>query len=732
MQSGYSQSPHPAPHPANGKRPGTDDGVINLGEVMGVLWRRSWIVLGTTALTTAAGGLYGLFNPTYRNSFQVLTKPATVETRVVTSLTQSVDAKSAPAVTGETRGFDETKLRLLTSQQVLEPVAAQLKAQYPDLFYWKIAEGIQVKPVTGTDIFEVIYQNPKPDVVKAVTPLLGESYLKYSLQDRKSDVDQGIKFIDGQLPELKQRVSGLQGQLQRFRQENQLFDPESQSREIADQISTFRKQRIENQVLLDQAKGRLGSLQSENAAVVSGETKAALILGESARYQSILSEIAKVDAQLAAEGSIFQEESENIKILRDQRAKLLPLLFKESQRLEDEASNKVNDLETRNGSLINKEDQLSVRMKNLSQYARQYTDIQRELQIATENLNQFLAKRSTLDIDSGQRQTPWQLLTPTTLEPSKAGLGIPLLLGGLGGLLLGSGLALLTDRARNVFYRSGDLKKTGGLPLLGTIPYNQQLSKSAGQSLTQTAMNGATNGGKFKQFGMMPFIESLRSLYTNIRLSNSDFPLRSITISSPTPQDGKSMLVASLAQVVAAMGQRVLVVDAELRRPQLHHRLGVQSGPGLSDLLAGSGPIGNPMGKPIGSVIQRSPLAATLDVLTAGTIPADPMGLLSSSAMQQLMAQFETEYDFVIYDTPPLGGFSDACVVAAHTGGLLLVTRLGRTDRTAYENVLEGLGMLPTRVLGVVANDSRQTMNQGLYAAYYTPPPPPLAQADRR
>jgi polysaccharide biosynthesis transport protein len=724
MQSGYPQSPDGAP----GKRPVTspDDGVINLGEVVGVLWRRAWIVLGTTALTTAAGGLYGISHPTFRTSFQMLTKPATVETRVVTSLSQSLDAKSGATVTGDTRGFDETKLRLLTSQQVLEPVADRLKAQHPDLPYWKIAAGIQVKPVPGTDIFEVTYENPQRDVVAAVTPLLGESYLKYSLQERKSDVDQGIKFIDGQLPELKQRVSLLQGQMQRFRQENQLFDPESQSREISDQVSTFRKQRIENQVLLDQAKARFGGLQAENATAKTGEAKASLILGESPRYQSILSEIAKVDAQLAADGSLFQEDSENIKILRDQRAKLLPLLFQESQRLEDEASNKVNDLETRNASLINKEDQLSVRMKNLSQYARQYTDIQRELTIATDNLNQFLAKRSTLDIDSGQRQTPWQLLTPTNAEPQKAGPTVPLLIGGLVGLLLGTGLALLADRARNVFYRSDDLKKTAGLPLLGTIPYNQQLAKSAAQSLTQAAFSG----GKFKPFGMMPFIESLRSLYTNIRLSNSHFPIRSITISSPTPQDGKSMLVASLAQVVAAMGQRVLVVDTELRRPQLHHRLGVQSGPGLTDLLAGSGSLSNGLGAGLGNVIQRSPLAATLDVLTAGAIPADPMGLLSSVAMQQLMAQFEAEYDFVIYDTPPLGGFSDACVIAAHTGGLLLVTRLGRTNRTAYESVLEGLRMLPTKVLGVVANDSRQVINQGLYAAYYTPPP--LAQAARR
>jgi polysaccharide biosynthesis transport protein len=93
-----------------------------------------------------------------------------------------------------------------------------------------------------------------------------------------------------------------------------------------------------------------------------------------------------------------------------------------------------------------------------------------------------------------------------------------------------------------------------------------------------------------------------------------------------------------------------------------------------------------------------------------------------------LMEQFESQFDLVIYDTPPLGGFSDAHLVASKTDGLLLVARIEGTDRDGLERVLEGLRMLPTKVLGIVANDSRQSHNHGIYSAYYNAPPVPSQQ----
>jgi polysaccharide biosynthesis transport protein len=689
-----------------------DNDLLNFGDILSALGRRAWILAGTTLIGATAAGLLAKANPVYRSSFQMLTKPATVETKLITSLPQSLDGNKGGSTETTTKGIDETKLKLLFTEKAMQPAMAKLKAKYPTLEYWMLHKGLEIKPLPSTDILAVTYSDPDSQKVKDVLSALAEGYRDYSLEDRQSDVRQGVKFIDAQLPELQAKVSQLQNRLQAYRQQNQFFDPESQSKEIGDQVGTFRKQLVENEVLLDQAKARYSELQGENGTGL-GEQKSALALTESPRYQKLLEQLNLIDNQLAEKRSIYQDDHEEVKVLVDQRAQVVPLLEIEARRVQGEAASKVRDLMARNESLIQKDSELGDRTRNLSQLARQYTDIQRELQIATENLNQFLAKRSTLNIDAGQQLPPWQVISPAT-DPKPGSLPMNLILGGLAGLTLGTILALLVDRMNNVFYSTEELKKASRMPMLGSISHNQEIGSAQPASLAQVAFSV----GKVRRYGNLPFLESLCSLQTNLRLLNADQPVRSIAISSATPQDGKTTIAAYLAQVASAMGQRILLVDAEMRRPQLHNRLNIQNTRGLSDLLVSNADSSE--------YIQKSPLGDNLYILTAGQLPPDPVSLLSSVRMQQLMEQFESQFDLVIYDTPPLGGFSDAHLVASKTDGLLLVARVGSTDRDALERVLEGLRMLPTKVLGIVANDSKQSHNHGIYAAYYNAPNPTL------
>ncbi len=717
METGYppqsNSSKRPMWPPMSQPAASDDNELLNFGDIMSALGRRAWILIGTTLIGTTAAGFLAKANPVYRSSFQMLTKPATVETKLITSLPQSLDGNKGGSTEATTKGIDETKLKLLFTEKAMQPAVTKLKAKYPTLEYWMLHKGLEIKPVPSTDILAITYSDQDPQKVTDVLTALGEGYRDYSLEDRQSDVRQGVKFIDAQLPELQAKVSQLQNRLQAYRQQNQFFDPESQSKEIGDQVSTFRKQLVENEVLLDQAKARYRELQGENGTGL-GEQKSALALTESPRYQKLLEQLNLIDNQLAEKRSIYQDDHEEVKVLVDQRSQVVPLLEIEARRVQGEAASKVRDLTARNESLVQKDSELGDRTRNLSQLARQYTDIQRELQIATENLNQFLTKRSTLNIDaSSQQLPPWQVISPAA-PPKPGSLPMNLILGGLAGLTVGSILALLVDRMNNVFYNTEELKKASRMPMLGSISHNQEIGRAQPASLAQVAFSV----GKVRRYGNLPFLESLRSLQTNLRLLNADQPVRSIAISSATPQDGKTTIAAYLAQVASAMGQRILLVDAEMRRPQLHNRLNIQNTRGLSDLLVSNADSSE--------YIQKSPLGDNLYILTAGQLPPDPVSLLSSVRMQQLMEQFESQFDLVIYDTPPLGGFSDAHLVASKTDGLLLVARVGSTDRDALERVLEGLRMLPTKVLGIVANDSKQSPNHGIYTAYYNAPNPAL------
>ncbi|MGI0491721.1 GumC family protein [Alkalinema pantanalense CENA528] len=731
MESGFPPSIPPSSTPGNGQRPSwlpaiggnqprpnEENDVLDISQLLSILKRRALIILGVTTVVATAAAAKGKLDPTYRATLQILTRPVTVENQVVSSLPQALrEEQRSPS--GIAKGYDETKLRLLISPALVDPVVNELKGKYPDISYGSIVKGLQVKPVGETDIFEVQYNDSSSERVKDILEALGKRYIDYALQDRLADTKKGITFIDEQLKPLKDQVSYWQGKLQTFRQQNTFFDPESQSRELSEQVATFRRQRLDNEVQLKQSMGLYQELQNEIDRSPSDRT-ATIALKQSDTYKQLLGQLLALDARIAEQGSIYEAGSEDMQILRDNRAKLMPLLEREAERVREEVASQVRDYAERDRALRKTEDELAQRIKNLSNVAREYTDIQRELKVSTDNLDQFLAKRSALDIDAGQRQTPWEIVTPT-LYPELSSLKTNLLLGGVLGLVLGIITAVIVDRMSNVFHTPQEIKKASKLPLLGVIPFNQELS-ALGDSSTAANLFQPNRlmltANQPNAFGTLPFLESFRLLQTNLRLLNADRPIRAISISSPTPQDGKSTTATYLAQAAASMGQRVLLVDTELRYPQLHSRLGVSNAHGLSDLITTQG---DPQ-----AFIQVSSLNEQIHVLTAGQPTADPVTLLSSSYMEEIMAHLQERYDLVIYDTPPLAGLSDAHLVAAKTDGLLLVARVGKTNRDAYEHVLETLNFLPTKVFGVVANDSRKVPTN-LYTAYYLDPsnPPP-------
>jgi capsular exopolysaccharide synthesis family protein len=198
------------------------------------------------------------------------------------------------------------------------------------------------------------------------------------------------------------------------------------------------------------------------------------------------------------------------------------------------------------------------------------------------------------------------------------------------------------------------------------------------------------------------FYEAFRSLFTNIRLLSPDTPIRSVVISSAMPGEGKSTIAIYLAQAAAEQGRRVLLVDTDLRHPSIHNRLGLANMQGLTDVISTDIDFNH--------VIQQSPQENNLFVLTAGSIPPDPIRVLASQKMQDLIAQLRSAFDLVVYDAPPLTGLADAYLLAAETNGMVLVASLGQVKRSVLENALDQLkehSNFSTPLLGVVANRAK-------------------------
>ncbi|NJN48788.1 MAG: CpsD/CapB family tyrosine-protein kinase, partial [Alkalinema sp. RL_2_19] len=205
-----------------------------------------------------------------------------------------------------------------------------------------------------------------------------------------------------------------------------------------------------------------------------------------------------------------------------------------------------------------------------------------------------------------------------------------------------------------------------------------------------------------------PFRDAVDLLYQNMQLLHPNGALQSLVVTSALSGEGKSTIAVALAMSAARLNKRVLLIDADLRRPSLHKLLNLPNEQGLSSLLRSDVPIAEL------TAAQAAANRSNLAIITAGPSPSDPAKLLSSQRMQALISQFEGSYDLVLIDAPPVLGMVDAVLSSACTTGTLLVGRLDQVTRSELDQAMAVLK--PLNVIGVIANGADSPAIDANYA----------------
>lgn len=205
-----------------------------------------------------------------------------------------------------------------------------------------------------------------------------------------------------------------------------------------------------------------------------------------------------------------------------------------------------------------------------------------------------------------------------------------------------------------------------------------------------------------------PISESYRTLRTNIEFAGVDTDLRTIMVTSTGPSEGKSTTIANLAVVTAQTEKRTLLVDADLRKPTVHHTFNLANRWGLTTVLAGQESMAN--------VVQKT-LIPNLDIITAGPIPPNPAELLNSKAMTRFIQEVSGQYDQVLFDTPPVIAVADAQILASKLDGVILVVDSGTTNKDVALKAKTQLQNVKANILGVVLNNKK--MQGDSYYYYY-------------
>ncbi len=704
--------------------PAKKGGGLSPRSLLRIIQRKGLLIAGITGTLSIAAWLATAGDlPTYRGGFQLLVEPVTSEARSSepTALTRS----EGQVPSRDLFSLDyPTQLEILRSPKVLEAIYTDVQSKYPAFGYIDLIAGLTVQRLgttrtTETKLLQITYQANDPVLTQLVLDELAKKYLQYSLDDRKTRISEGVKFIEDQLPTLQQRVDKLQEQVQELQQTYELIDPNSQGAQIAVQVQQLAEQQRATEQLLQEQQVLYANLQQQ-LQLSPEQAIAASALSQNPRYQQLMSGLSEIDSQIALESARFSEASPIIQRLRQKQTNLDGLMQQQAQQmlgshLADSAqtltyqdplrlglikqlidtANQMQMLQVRKQLLTRNYSSVEQQMRQFPAIARRYGELQRQLGLATRSLDQLLGQRETLQVEAAQTQVPWELMSPPMMPHDATGTPLPdpvtsrkkLIAGVLGGLLLGVGAAILIEQRQDIFFGLDDVTDLIPVPLLGNIPSDRNANPCQDLLALSAVELGADT---------FPFLDAFNTLFARLKFLPTETDVRSLVVCSAMAGDGKTTMALHLAKTAAASGQRVLVVDANFRTPQLHHYLNVSNQQGLSDLLRQT--------VALTDAVQACPTVSQLFVLPAGRTPPGSTQLLASPCMKETMATLTAAYDLVIYDTPALHGAVDANFLAAQTDGLVMVVSVRQTSRAKTSQVLKQLDEFHVPLLGVIVN----------------------------
>jgi polysaccharide biosynthesis transport protein len=737
-----------APQVAPVESESNEEESISLEKILAFLKRRA-LILGGVSLASSIGllGLVMTRPPSYVGTFRLLAEPVTKGSQLAEDLTsdavQSNQASTRKVVSSAANeGTIDyiSQIEVLKSQSTLDPIVKEIQASYPKIDYYALLGKMKIVRGKDSKILDFSYSALNPDEIDFALKKLSEGFIRYSIDDRKNNLKEGVKFIEEQIDRQRQEVVKLETKLGVLRRQNSLIDPKTVMDQLADRSKNMMTEQAAIRVKLASAQSLYTNLQRQVGAQPQ-QALAVANLSESPTYQALITKLRDLDSKIATESARFTDKTPMMEALEDQRRELVPLIQAEADRVTQssgssqnattslgyqgtvgrdltrqlvQTANEIEVLQQQSQVLQQQVVTNNQQTQSLAGVAQDYVQIIRNLELATGSLTRLQIARENLQLETARQAAPWRLLSQ--LDDRSIGIQsntpMMMLLSILASLVIGLVAALIVEQLDRVFHNVEELKETQ-LPCLGIIPFQQSLNQETalfteGDMDLSTVLDTGKRDRKARQ-NRAAFLESFYTLDANLRLMASDHPIRSVTLTSTSPADGKSTIAGHLAMASATMGRRVLLIDTDLRRPQVHKWFGLQNMRGLSTAITSE--------MNWHDLVQSYSQDANLSILSAGPMPPSPGRLLSSNKMRQIIEQASEEYDLVICDAPPVI-FADAKLVATHTDGILMVVGIGKTDRVETLRALEDLkttGQVP--VLGTVANGVKAESSQSYY--YY-------------
>jgi succinoglycan biosynthesis transport protein ExoP len=684
-----------------------------------VLRKRKWVVLATLVVVVTLATIVSLRTRPIYDAF------AKIEINQPNSDAllgfKEVGAGVSPDYYSQDQFELATQVNILQSGTIALQVikALNLESGTPDIDAGKAATGkppdrskeasqiarfqsfLRVVPLPDTRLVEIRYSSPDPQTAATVVNTLVQTFIEENIKAKFDSTMQASDWLSKQLGDLQLKVETSQEKILRYQKENGMLGVDEKQNIITSKLDELNREYTAAEADRIQKQSQYQQTISGNAELLEDSNKDSLIGKLRAQEADLKMQYAQLNSQ-------FGDSYPKVIELKDQLRQLQDNIQAEVKKMSARA-------ETQYKAALHHETLLRAAFEaqkeeanKLNEKAINYNILKRDYETNRKLYEELLEKLKQAGVSAGLKSSNIRVVDAARVPDSPASPNIPrnielsLLLGTLGGI----GLAFVLEALDTTVRTPEQVEIVSALPSLGIIPLSVNGAKPYLTGRSVPGMELISYRRPQSQIA-----ESFRSLRTSILLSGSfDSRPKVLLITSALPREGKSSTSINLAIVLAQKGSGVLLVDGDMRRPTLHKVLGVSRDIGLSSIL-------NNTSTPEDAIVA-APDFPNLSILPAGLSPSNPVEMLDSERLRELIKQWRNQYDFVIFDSPPALSVTDAVVLSPEVDAVIMVVRSGETTKDAVRRTRDTLYQVNARIMGIVMN-AVDLRSPDLYYYYY-------------
>jgi capsular exopolysaccharide synthesis family protein len=700
--------------------------------------RYRWWIIATTILVAAIVALLTLRLPkVYQASVVIEYDP-----KPVSPLGNSVEGVSTQiSHFWMSREFFDTQNLIIKSRAVAERVVERLGLRSDPSFWgqednpdWmpvskevaaqKFQGMLTVDPVKNTRLVRLHIRDTDPERAATLANTLADTYIEKTMEDKLGSVASAADWLAQRLESTRKSLNESENALHQFKQQHNVLSVSLENRQnlLAEEIREYnerltetRARRIELQARLERLKRSRANPSAVRDDVGDGDSQLDALretlrantterASLSGRYGDSHPTIVRLDREIAAVRQSIDEEIDT---------------------LIEAAEDDLREIQSVEAGLSKAQDQSQKAGLELNLREIEYSRLNRQRDTSSKLYDLLLQRSAETNLTQLLRTTTLRVVDRALVPKAAISPVLPLnLFGGvLGGLLLGLGIAFVLGRMDSRVQDVSDVEQLG-LRVLGVFP---KVGDSAGEASPPTSMGrrrqpDVTADEVDRIVASQPMSlpsECCRTIRTNLVFMAAESPSKTMVVTSASPKDGKTTVATNVAIAFAQSGQRVLLIDADLRRPRIHETFRLEEEIGLTSVLVGD--------KTLSDVTREVDIDG-LSVVTCGPRPPNPAELLHTPQFARVLAEAESRYDRVIFDSPPLCAVTDAAILAPQCGGALLVIRALSTTRDSIMATMRILGGVGANILGSVLNSvdpsrgNRSYVHGGYYSYYRSEP----------